>query len=158
MKRNKYLIFSIIALSAFVSSCQVMNKYKLPAADDENLYRDITAADTSTIADIPWREYYSDPVLAGLIGEALQNNVDLLVAESGIRQAEANLKQTQLAYFPNIFLTGTLSNITTSDANAALNRNSATPRIGIGATWEADIWGKLNRKSRAQYAQFLRSQ
>ncbi|MDR1742584.1 MAG: TolC family protein [Dysgonamonadaceae bacterium] len=157
MKRNNNFIFSIIITSVFVSSCQVTNKYKSPDIDAENLYRDITATDTTTIADIPWREYYSEPFLANLIDEALKNNVDMLIAESGIRQAEANLKQAQLAYFPGISLTGTLTHVSTSDANAALNHSSVTPRIGIGATWEADIWGKLNRRSRAQYAQFLRS-
>lgn len=158
MKRNKaYLILFFSTMAMLATSCQVVNKYRSPKIDTEDLYREITATDTTSITAVSWREYYSDPFLAALIDEALQNNVDILVAESSIRQAEANLKQTQLAYFPSIFLTGQVTNTTTSDANTALNTSSTSPRIGIGATWELDIWGKLNRKSRAQYARFLQS-
>lgn len=147
-----------ILLILVFSSCQVLNRYQTPEIDTSNLYRDYSSTDTTSIATISWREYFKDTYLINLIDEALTKNVDLQIAESSIRQAEASLRKTKAAYFPTVSLTGQITNSTTSDADNALNSSVNNVRIGIGSTWEADIWGKLNRQSRAQYAVFLQSQ
>lgn len=163
MKNNnhpRHLFFALGCLAVFVglSSCQVFNPYRTPVVETENLYREIISSDTTTIANIPWKTFFPDSFLAGLIDTALVNNADLQVAVSSIRQAEAELKRTRAAYFPNISAGGTVTNSTTSDAENALNISSNNIFAGFSATWGVDVWGKLNRQSRAQYARFLHSQ
>jgi NodT family efflux transporter outer membrane factor (OMF) lipoprotein len=61
------------------------------------------------------------------------------------------------AYFPTVALTGQVTNTTTSSADKTLGYNSQNVSLGIAASWELDIWGKLNRQSRSKYALFLQS-
>jgi NodT family efflux transporter outer membrane factor (OMF) lipoprotein len=163
MKNNilKYGLLGVV-LVAGLNSCQVMNRYKSPEINVENLYRDIPANDTTTIASIPWRHYFTDPKLQGLIEEGLENNFDMRVALAGIEQAHAYLKQSRLAYLPNLALAGTVThNRHAGNKNGkveALSQSANQYSLGLGATWELDIWGKLNRQSRATYAQYLNSQ
>lgn len=165
MNKNKNILLVIFAGIVFVflglSSCQVLNRYQTPEMDTSNLYRndhrENYSGDTATIADIPWREYFTDAYLIGLIEESLEHNADLQVAVTTIRQAEANLNMARASYFPTVALTGQVTNTTTSDADKTLGYNSQNVSLGIAASWELDIWGKLNRQSRSKYALFLQS-
>lgn len=158
MKAYKYLIGFIILVG--FTSCQVVNQYKSPELDTENLYREMASSDTTTIADIPWREYFSDPILVGLIEEGIENNFDLQIAYTRIQQAEANLSMAKAAYFPDLSLVGQVNHSRSSNGSGGkdvLGYHSTNYSLGVSAGWELDIWGKLNRQSRAKYAQYLNS-
>lgn len=159
-KYVKGVVLLGVLLSMGFTSCQVTNKYKSPEVDTTDLYRGENPADTTTIASIPWNEYFKDPILRGLIEEGLTNNFDMQIAATRIEQAEANLSMAKAAYFPNVSLVGQAQHQRWSAGNSGkdvLGYHSTTYSLGISATWEADIWGKLNRQSRAKYAQFLNS-
>jgi len=157
----KWVFLLGVILSIGFSSCQVVNKYKAPEIDAENLFRDMNPTDTTTIANIPWREYFSDPILQSLIDEGLSNSYDMAITNERIKQAEAALGMARAAYFPSLAL----------GANATHNRYSVSPNgkvnelgygnteymVGITASWELDVWGKLNRQSRAKFADMLNS-
>ncbi|RNC63996.1 efflux transporter outer membrane subunit [Proteiniphilum sp. X52] len=161
MSKNKNILpvifIGMVLVFPGLSSCQVLNRYQRPEIDTSDLYRDSHAGDTTTIADIPWREFFTDTHLIGLIEEGLKHNADLQVAVTGIRQAEANLNMARASYFPTVSLTGQVSNMTTSDANKRLGYNSNNVTLGIAASWELDLWGRLNRQARSKHALFLQS-
>ncbi|WP_165041307.1 efflux transporter outer membrane subunit [Dysgonomonas sp. ZJ709] len=148
-----------VTLSIGFTSCQVVNKYKSPEVDSQDLFREENSTDTTTIANIPWNEYFKDPILQSLIEEGLDKNYDLLIASTRIQQAEAGLSMARAAYFPDVALVGQVQQTRTSSDKGKnqdiFGYHSTNIQLGIAATWEADIWGKLNRKSRAAYAQFL---
>ncbi|MBB4035577.1 NodT family efflux transporter outer membrane factor (OMF) lipoprotein [Dysgonomonas hofstadii] len=157
----KWIVLLGVILSIGLSSCQVVNKYKAPEVDAEGLFRDMNPTDTTSIANIPWREYFSDPILQSLIDEGLNNSYDMAITNERIKQAEAALGMARAAYFPSLAL----------GANATHNRYSVSPNgrvkelgygnteymVGITASWELDVWGKLNRQSRAKFADMLNS-
>jgi len=167
--KNKYIKGAV--LSGFMAliglpSCQVMNKYKSPEISSDNLFRDENPVDTATIASIPWREYFSDPYLQSYIDEAINNNFDMLIVQERIKQAEAALGMARAAYFPELALTAQVNQTRLSSADpltgAPKDRNSLAYHtenysLGLVASWELDIWGKMNRQSRAKYAQMLNS-
>lgn len=158
MKAYNYII-AFIVLAGF-TSCQTMNQYKAPEFDSSELYGEMMSADTTTIADIPWQEYFSDPLLVELIEEGLNNNYDLQIAFTHIRQAEASLGMAKAAYFPDIALVGQVNHSRASNGQNGkdvLGYHSTNYTLGVAAGWELDIWGKLNRQSKAKYAQFLNS-
>ena len=163
MKANRKYIYRFFIMGMVVllfSSCQLVNKYESPEVNSQNLFRGGNPADTTTIADIPWSEYFKDEGLRALISEGLTNNFDLRVAATRIKQAEANLTMARMAYFPDVALVGQVQQTRFSMGNTGkdvLGYHNETYTLGISATWEADIWGKLNRQKRAQYAQFLNS-
>lgn len=164
--KNKYIKgIALLGLtfSIGLTSCHVSNQYKWQWTETEpdNLFRDDQASgDSTTIADIPWREYFNDPVLRGLIEEGLQKNFDLQIAVTRIQQAEANLGIAKAAYFPDVALVGQVEHSRSSNGNNGkdvLGYHSTTYTLGISTSWELDLWGKLNRQSKAKYAQFLNS-
>ena len=141
-------------------SCKV-EKYHTPEVNTTDLFRDTNLTDTVTIADIKWNEYFSDTYLLNLISDGLKNNYDLKATETRIRQAEAGLAMARAAYFPDIAIAGTVEQRRVSNGvrgRDVLGYDSETYSLGISASWEADIWGKIAGQKRARYAQFLNSQ
>jgi len=152
-----------VVLTAGVSSCQLVNKYQSPDVDTDNLYRvaGFDDRDTTTVASMPWSSYFTDPVLQGLIEEGLQYNFDMRGAILRIEEAEASLQTARAAYFPVAGIVGQVTHSRTSEKDGrvdALGFGSNQYRLGVAVQWEADLWGKLNRQSRARYAQYLNSQ
>lgn len=150
-----------VILSMGFTSCGVFNtnKYKSPEVDTQYLFRGEDPADTTSIANIPWREYFTDPALQALIDEGLNNNYDLQIAVTRIQQAEASLYVAKSAYFPTVALGGQIDHTRTSISQGkerVLGYGAGTKySLGVVVQWEADIWGKLNSKSKAQYAQYV---
>lgn len=162
MKYNyiKGVVLLSVFLSIGLSSCQVLNKYKSPEIDLEHLYRDNNSTDTTTIANYPWRAFFNDQLLIALIDEGLKHNFDLQIAHSRIKQAEASLGMARAAYFPDLALVGQVSHNRFSNGvngKDVLGYDATDYRLGVAVSWEADIWGKINRQHRAKYAQFLSS-
>lgn len=159
-KYINHLILLGLTASIGFTSCQVTNKYKSPDIDTDGLYREQVAADTNTVANVPWQTYFSDPLLQAYIDEGLQNNYDLQIAVSRIKQAEANLSMAKASYFPDVSLVAQAEHVRNSNGSNGkdvLGYHSTNYTLGISANWELDVWGKLNRQSRASYAQFLNS-
>lgn len=149
-----------LATSMGLTSCHITRRYKSPEVKSEELFRDENPTDSTTIANIPWREYFTDMNLQALIEEGLNKNYDLQIAFARIKQAEAGLSMTRAAYFPNVALVGEADHSRWSYDTAGkdvLGYHSTAYTLGISASWEADIWGKLRGQSKSSYAQFLAS-
>lgn len=161
----KYRYTKGIILLGFVAliglpSCQVTNRYKSPEVDTNNLFGEMTLADTTSIADIQWREYFNDSYLVALIDEGIEKNYDLKIAYTRIQQAEANLSMAKAGYFPDVSLVGQVDHSRSSNGSNGkdiLGYHSTNYSLGVSTSWELDIWGKLNRQSKAKYAQYLSS-
>lgn len=154
------ILLGVIVLIG-LPSCGVMDKYESPKVDVNGLYRDRLKTDTATAANIPWREYFADTNLVVLINEGVQNNFDLQIAYTRIQQSEASLSMAKAAFFPNVALAGQVSNTGGSGGDRGvdvLGYSNTKYLLGVTASWELDVWGKLNRQSKAKYAQFLNSQ
>lgn len=151
-----------VILSMGLTSCQFTNKYKAPVLDTEGLYRVSSSTDTTTIASIPWKQYFKDSYLQTLIVEGLENNFDMKIAVERIKQAEAQVTMGKLAYFPDFAIAGSgqlgrLSvNPSTGVKDVLAYRNNEYS-LGLAATWEIDVWGKINRQYRSVDAQYLAS-
>ncbi|RZK79819.1 MAG: efflux transporter outer membrane subunit [Pedobacter sp.] len=161
IKHNK--IYAVLILSTvFLAAC-VTKKYERPAVVSENLYRDNNTSDTTTIADLPWKNIFSDAALQTLIEQGLQENLDLKQAIERIKIAEATLQQSRAAFLPS--LSGDVSVTDAKQSRAALNfppgininTETQTYRAQLSTSWEADIWGKLSSSKRSAYASLLQT-
>ena len=161
MKRKyiKGVVLLGVILSMGFTSCGIVSNYKAPEIDSQDMFRGENPTDTTTIANIPWREYFTDPALQALIDEGLANNFDLRIAYTRIQQAEAGLVVAKSAYFPTIALAGQVTHTRGSIKNGkerVLGYETGTQfGLGFAVQWEADLWGKLSSKSRAQYANLV---
>ena len=136
-----------------VAACKVTKPYnRAQGIAGNGLYRDTTITDTSTIADIPWRQFFSDTTLQNLIDEGIKNNFDLGIAVARIHEAQANFKQSQLAFFPSL----------NANASGGVQKNAGIPsnqtyQLFLNSSWQVDIWGKLRSAKKAQLAALLES-
>lgn len=148
-------LLTAMLVAGLVTSCTVTKKYQRPEGLVNNqLYRDSVSADTTNMATLSWRQLFTDTLLQALIGEGIENNLDLKIAVARIKQADANFKQSQLAFLPS--LTGNLSasRLKLSDAQGG---SSQVYQVYGSTAWEADIWGKLKSSKRAALAALLQS-
>ena len=107
-------IIICICLSVVLGGCSVYRPYKRPdVAVVDSLYRrQVPPADSAaSIADLSWKELFTDPQLQKLIETGLCNNSDLGIARLRVEEAEALLKSARLSYLPSVNLTpqGTMS-------------------------------------------------
>jgi NodT family efflux transporter outer membrane factor (OMF) lipoprotein len=153
IKTVKVLLFLLMVV-LILASCKVTKTYKRPdGLTDNKLYRDVITADTTTIADIPWKEIFSDTLLQHLIQEGIDKNLDLKIAVARIKQAMANLRQSNAAFFP------TLEALANGSVQKLSDEGGVTESYQLyGSTsWEIDIWGKLKSTKRAALAELLQS-
>ena len=151
----------MVVAVTLLSAC-VTKKYERPKTlSTDNLYRDQTSTDSTTIANMPWQTVFKDQKLNALIQKGLDQNLNLKNAIENIVQARATLRQTKLGYYPTLDF----------DANATRNKQSkaalnfppginintltTTYKMGFSTSWEADIWGKLSSSKRAALATYL---
>ena len=150
----------VIAVT-LLSAC-VTKKYERPKTlSTDNLYRDQTSADSTTIANMPWQTVFKDQKLNALIQKGLDQNLNLKNAIENIVQARATLRQTKLAYYPTLDFDANATRNKQSKAAlnfpAGININTLTTtyKMGLSTSWEADIWGKLSSSKRAALATYL---
>ncbi|SHH62680.1 efflux transporter outer membrane subunit [Flavobacterium defluvii] len=157
---NKYIL--LVMMAVLLSACSVTKKYERPTTlKTDQLYRDQSSTDTTTIADMPWQSVFKDEKLNALIQKGLQNNLNLKNAIENIIQAQASLRQSKLAYYPTLQLDASATHTKQSEAGlnfpAGININTLTTtyKLGLSTSWEADIWGKLSSSKRAALASYL---
>ena len=164
MKVTIHKIILIFFVSFLVVSCHTRQNYQR-ANDvvDEKLFRtDALPKDSLSMANLSWKEIFTDAVLQKHIAKALENNLDIRMALQNIASAEAYLKQSKAAYQPTISV-GPDYSFNTSSLNTQfgqivgerryINQFDITANLG----WELDIWGKLKGQEKAQYAAYLSS-
>lgn len=149
---KKVILFS--AAAALLSSCGIYTKYKPAETVPDNLYGEtFTTEDTTSLGSVDWHELFTDPHLQAYIEQGLSNNTDYLSAQLRIKEAEATLLSSKLAYLPSFALApqGTVSSF---DGGKA----AQTYSLPVTASWEVDIFGKMRnnkRQAQALYAQSL---
>ena len=162
MKGIKYIVWIGLVMTA--QSCFVAKKYNRPGdVVKEKYFRtDVLQNDSSTIADISWKQLFTDKQLNQYIGKGLDNNLDIRIALRNIDAAQAYVRQGRAAYFPSVnlgpgytFSSPSLNSINGQILSERSNINQFD--LTAGLSWEADIWGKIRSNERAANATYLQS-
>jgi len=161
MKTRYYLLAAAGLIIA--ASCNVSKHYKRPDVNADNLFRDSSATDTNSMANLPWRSLFADTVLQNLIQEGISNNLNLKTAILKIAEANATLKESKAAYLPSLSGGATVTKAKQSQAaqtfpaGLGIDLNSTTYQGEFTASWTANIWGQLSSLKREAIAEFLES-
>ena len=153
----------IIGFAVLILSACVTQKYETPKVTTADLYRDNNTTDTTTIADLPWKNLFNDANLQTLIQQGLNENLDLKQAIERIRIAQATLQQSRAAFLPTLQADVSVTDAKQSQAalnfppGVNINLETQTYRAQLSTNWEADIWGKLSSAKRASYANLLQT-
>ena len=152
ISRAAIIIVSVGALS----SCHIYNKFSMPTDDTlTSQYVEAVNSETNEAAfgNMKWQDVFTDPILAGLIDQALVNNTNLNNAKLNVDIAHAQLKGARLSYLPSLTLM--------PNASAASYDHSHmnwTYQIPLAVSWEIDIFGKLLNSNRRAKAALLQSE
>ncbi len=160
-KMRTMSIKHIILIAAFAGalySCNTSKHFNRDTVNTDNLYGISATTDTATIANKPWRELFTETYLQKFIEEGLEHNPDLLVAVQRVHEAEAYLSQSKAALLPGIDIQGTDNYLRNPESIYPDGpREVNTYQLGLQASWEIDLWGKLRSSKRAAYANLLAS-
>lgn len=149
---TRALALSLLALSA----CAVGPKYQRPQVEVPKEHRFASVKEAASIADLPWWDFFRDPVLQGLVREALEKNQDLALAVARVEEARALSGVAKADFYPQV----------AAQASGAYGQpfskqivpgSSETGRFGLSASvfWELDLWGRVRNQSAAAMADLL---
>lgn len=127
------------------------------------------AATGPSVATVDWRTYFADDTLVALIGEALAGNLDLQVALQRIELARAQVRASTGARLPQLSVVagGSLTRWGlhtpegAGNASTEITPGRITPNpvgelaVGLQASWEVDLWGRLRDLHGAARARYL---
>lgn len=164
IKKNNMRLFKGVFIGiAFLSlqSCFVAKDYVRPdnIVEADKFRTDRLPQDSLSMANLSWKEIFTDPVLQNYIEEGLVNNMDIRIAIQQIAIAEAYVRQGKAGYFPSLSVNATAARQEFS-SNSALGLNASSAdqfELSGGLSWEADIWGKIRSSKRASDASYLQS-
>jgi multidrug efflux system outer membrane protein len=159
-----YIFFTIITL---LSACKVSKDITVNNAPAPTVFRGAdssAAADSASIGNIKWQDFYTDTVLKQLIDSAIVNNYDMQIAYQNIQASQLLLKQVKWDYVPQVDLNVTANSDRPSD-NSLNGLSLAQYNIGtnhiedynanLALSWEADIWGKIRNRQKSALATYL---
>lgn len=163
MQHIKSIALYIFILS--LAACRVGRDYQRPDLALPAQFAATAQSDTSGIADMEWKKFFTDTTLQSLIAKALQGNFDLQLAMRRVDEAQAYLKQARVNWTPTV--QAQASATTTIPSKNSLNGKSLEAFIGtthvedysLGAalSWELDVWGKLRRQREAAFNTYLQT-
>src|ERR1700759_5667859 len=100
---KKVFRYGFVIFFVLVTACRTGKNYQRPTVLlPERFGSDSTIHDTTSIADISWRDYFSDPILRHLIDTGLVLNFDLQFALRNINIAPSQVKQSNWLWVPQI--------------------------------------------------------
>ncbi|MGR7812597.1 efflux transporter outer membrane subunit [Lacinutrix undariae] len=162
----KHKIFSktilLVVVGVTLQSCFVAKDYKRPEIQEtEALYRtDNLPTDSTSLADVSWRDMFTDTQLKTYITQGLQNNLDIRVALQQMVAAEAYAKQGKAGYLPTLSVGPNYTRqefSSNSQFGSIFNGGLDSYDVTANLSWEADVWGKIRSNKRAGNAGYLQT-
>ncbi|MBU9605934.1 efflux transporter outer membrane subunit [Burkholderia multivorans] len=157
-----------VATAVLLAGCAVGPDYHRPDTSIPAAFKEAPAgwkvAQPADRADRgPWWTVYDDPQLNALIDKLNASNQTIAQSAAAYRQARALVSEARAAYFPTVglsasgsrartprssFSSGSSSSFGSSTSGSISNSYS----VGLDASWEPDLWGKVSRTVSAQRA------
>ena len=136
------------ALVVLLAGCAIGPDYVRPKVDVPVAYKEQGPWKNAEPGQIDsnqhWWEAYGDPVLNDLVVQADAANQNIRFSEAQYRQAQAAAQAARASFWPTI-------GYSASPSRAQTNSSTSGPKlldtysVGLNASWEADVWGRIRR-------------
>jgi outer membrane protein, multidrug efflux system len=127
--------------------------------------------DTTNIARVRWKEFFTDPYLNALIDTALKNNQELNITLQEIEISRNEIRARKGEYLPFVDIragagvekVGRYTHQGASDATTEFEPGREMPDplqdyfLGAFASWEVDVWHKLRNAKKSAVYHYLSS-
>jgi NodT family efflux transporter outer membrane factor (OMF) lipoprotein len=154
------LLFS--AVSSAMMSCATRSEYKKTELEIPENYKDQLQVTGDTVI-LPWKTFFKDEQLIGLIDKALEKNNEVKVALKNIEQLDLAYKQAKHSLMPTLNFSAGVSRAWASQnsLNGSLNEQFTGQKYlddfsaNLSLSWEADIWGKAKKQKEVASADYF---
>jgi outer membrane protein, multidrug efflux system len=131
---------AVSALALALTACQSMRGPE-PVVEPNISGNYLINNSGPSIAELGYKEYFSDPRLIKVIDQALANNRDLRKAALNIDKAQAQYKITANGLLPTI---GASAGALQQDVSNQISKSDSAYSVGLGLTnYEIDFWGRI---------------
>ncbi|MES2807518.1 MAG: TolC family protein [Bacteroidota bacterium] len=157
--------------------CLALASCKVPAITQPNVNKAVPQAygtagtDTSNMAQLPWRKFFTDPNLINLIDTALKNNQELMITLQEIQMAQNDIRAKHGKLLPTVGIragagvekVGRYTSQGAGDASTEIRPGEEFPEplmdytAAIYANWEIDVWKKLRNAKKAVIIRYVSS-
>lgn len=168
IKRIIYICAGVAFMSFTFTAC------KTPSIVEKNANSVVPESfndsqDTTNMASVQWKDYFSDPYLSALIDTALKNNQELNMVLQEINIANNEIRARKGEYLPFLNFQGGagVDKVGRYTRNGALEANNDIRpgeefpeplqdyMIGAYASWELDVWKKLRNAKKSAVFNYL---
>jgi outer membrane protein, multidrug efflux system len=154
-----YLRLSAAMFLAAATGCTVGPDYVRPEIDTPKAFR-FEEKEAKDLANTAWWKQFQDPVLDGLIDEGLANNKDLRIAAARVEEFAGRLTTTRSQFYPQIgYGAGgsrdRISERLSTPVPTGVSNPQTTYSAVLNASWEIDLFGRIQRLSEAAQAQIM---
>ncbi|MCQ4316051.1 efflux transporter outer membrane subunit [Stutzerimonas zhaodongensis] len=152
---------ALVAMALSLSACTLGPDYQRPdvpmAAEFKQAEGWKVAAPADALQRGEWWTLYGDAELNSLVGRLNVSNQNLAAAEAQYRQARALVRGARSQLFPTIGGSGGVTRGGQGSTSNSTIQNQArgiseSYSLGLDASWELDIWGRLRRNLEANQA------
>lgn len=147
MKRMKPLrpVLPATLLALLLAGCAVGPAYQKPGTAAPAAFKEAEGWAPAQPADAierdRWWALFNDPLLDELAPRVALSNQNVAVAVAAYAQARALVGQQRALLLPAVNLTASGNRTNVATAVTPTQR----VRVDLGASWEADVWGRLRR-------------
>ena len=139
-----------LGLTAWLGACSLGPDYVKPAVQVPAAFKEAqgwkVAQPRDTLPKGKWWEIFADPELNALVEQVDVSNQNIRALEAQFRQAQSLAQQARAGFYPTI--SGSAS-VTRSQSGTGKAGSVSAPvtmhTLGLNASWETDIWGKVKR-------------
>jgi NodT family efflux transporter outer membrane factor (OMF) lipoprotein len=155
-----------ISVLATLAGCVVGPDYRPPSVSLSPLHNAALVDTRQPAAPAPaletWWDGFHDPLLSRMVQRALEQNLDLAAARARVAQARAQAREAGALLAPSGELSAQSASLHQSldSPLGAIARNLPGYRrdqnlqdVGVGASWDLDVFGGLRRGAQAAGAQ-----
>jgi len=141
---------------ALLAACSQVPTYEPPTLPDAAQWREtapgwMAAAPADTLARGPWWSLFGDPQLDALVPRVEVSNQNVAAARAAVSQSQALVREQRAAFFPTLGIDATATRAgvggsVSTGSNSGGTSFSATGNrftVGLDASWEADVWGRI---------------
>lgn len=149
-------------MASILVSCAVGKSYMRTELQVPETYKESVQVTGDTVV-LPWKTFFKDPKLIGLIDKALTRNNEVNVALKNVDQLGLIYKQAKLSLMPTLdFSAGANRSWASKNSlNGSLNEQFLGTKYiddfnaAIRLSWEVDIWGKAKMQKESAAAEYF---
>ncbi|MFG5776782.1 efflux transporter outer membrane subunit [Comamonas sp. J-3] len=132
-----------LCCAGVLSACSVAPVYEVPSTPAPASFKEAgalwqSAQPNDALDRGEWWQLFADEQLNRLAAQVQVNNQNIAAAVAAVAQAQAALRSEQAGLLPSV--SGSLGQ--TRQGGGQANGNGSAS-IGINASWDADLWGRL---------------